>query len=368
MTGGDPVCPDFEGGWIGAVPSALEGVLAGEPPPDWLSERVAGVCGVVLLVIDGLGWEAVGQHAGHVPTLAAMTGGPITTVAPSTTAAALTSIASGVAPGEHGVVGYRMRVGGDVLNVLKWSVGDGKPPEPASVQGRPAFGGRPRPAVTRADFKDTGFTQAHLGGANLEGWNTPAGVITQCRRLSAAGTPFIYAYYDGVDKVAHAHGLRDAFYIDELHATDRLVGDVLSVLPADYALVVTADHGQVHIGGDGWQRLAELDELVSLQAGDGRFRYLHARPGASRDLAQAAVEVAGARAWVLTREELVDSGWLGRKVGPTVSGRLGDVILAARDHYAFIDPRHERETKLIAGHGSLTSAEMRVPLLVALAG
>ena len=47
-----------------------------------------------------------------------MEGGAITTVAPSTTATALTSIATGLAPAQHGIVGYRMLVDDDVLNVL----------------------------------------------------------------------------------------------------------------------------------------------------------------------------------------------------------------------------------------------------------
>ena len=38
-----------------------------------------------------------------------MTGGPITSVVPSTTATALTSITTGLSPGEHGVVGLPHR-------------------------------------------------------------------------------------------------------------------------------------------------------------------------------------------------------------------------------------------------------------------
>ncbi len=57
----------------------------------------------------------------------------------------------------------------------------------------------------------------------------------------------MYAYYEGIDKVAHAQGLGD-YFDDELRAVDRLVGDVLAVLPPGAVLVVTADHGQVDVG------------------------------------------------------------------------------------------------------------------------
>ena len=72
-----------------------------------------------------------------------MEGGPITTVVPSTTATALTSIATGLAPAQHGLVGYRMLVGGDVLNVLRWTMTGGvKGPDPFDVQRHTAFLGR----------------------------------------------------------------------------------------------------------------------------------------------------------------------------------------------------------------------------------
>src|SRR5262245_14809538 len=80
---------------------------------------------VVLLVLEGLGWEQLQAHAALAPVLAGMDGGPITSVAPTTTATAMTSINTGLPPADHGVVGYRVRVGArDVLNVLRWRIGD----------------------------------------------------------------------------------------------------------------------------------------------------------------------------------------------------------------------------------------------------
>jgi len=50
------------------------------------------------------------------------------------------------------------------------------------------------------------------------------------QRLLSEGEPFVYAYYDGIDKVAHADGL-GALYDAELRAVDRMVGDLLAALP-----------------------------------------------------------------------------------------------------------------------------------------
>src|SRR5687767_3848190 len=135
--------PAYEGACItNVVPSLLH------PPevrPDWLPAVAYDADRVVLLVIDGLGWNQLGDRRPLTPTLSSLDGGAITTVAPSTTATALTSITTGLPPGEHGVVGYRMAVEGEVLNVLRWSTPAGDARRtilPAKVQGHPCFGGQ----------------------------------------------------------------------------------------------------------------------------------------------------------------------------------------------------------------------------------
>lgn len=358
----DPVRPDYRG----ASTAGLLAVLFGGAEASWVPTAVAGARTVVLLVLDGLGWTAVEQHRDRVPTIAGLEGSAITTVVPSTTGSALTSITTGLPPSRHGVVGYRMRVGEGVLNVLRWEVQGAPPPPPVDVQPHRVFAGRPVPVVTRWEFAGGGFTGAHLRGARVVGWRTTSGLVEHCRRLAAAGERFVFAYYDGVDQVAHAHGLEDGFFAAELQATDRLVADLLGALPGDVALVVTSDHGQVHFGHEGWRRLDGLGPLVDAYGGDGRFRYLYARPGAARELLGAAREQFDDVAWVLSRAQLCDEGWLGTEPpSRAVRRRVGDVVLAAREPVAFVDPRHLVETGMRAGHGSLTPDEMLVPLLAA---
>lgn len=358
----EPLRPDFEGASVaGLVPA-----LVGGRPAAWIPSVAREARQVVLLVLDGLGWTAVEQHRGRMPSLAAMEGGPITTVVPSTTSTALTSITTGLAPAQHGVLGYRMAVDGSVLNMLRWTMADGRrAPDPFDVQRHPPFLGREIPVVTKRDFRDGGFTNAHLRGGRFVGWQTTSALVEQCVRCLASGARFVYAYYPGVDTIAHEFGLHDAVYERELAFADRLVGDLLDTLPADAALLVTSDHGQVHLEPESWRELPELAPLVATQAGDGRFRSLHARPGAARELLDAARTVVGDDAWVRSRRELLDEGWIGPGATGSVPGRIGDVVLAARSGVAFVDPALPAEARLRSGHGSLTPDEMLVPLLAA---
>ncbi len=360
-----PVLPDYEG----ACTSNVVNVLVEDPddPPDWFPEGIAGADQVVLLVLDGLGWEQMQERRGFLRGLTDMAAAPITTVAPTTTATALTSIATGLTPGEHGVIGYRMSVDEDVLNVLRWSTSKGDARElipPESIQHDVAFGGQRPPVVVRAEFRDSGFTRAHLGGCRHVPYRMPSTLVAEILHQLDQGEPFVYAYYDGVDKVAHEYGLGN-FYDSELVFVDRMVEYLLQMLPRGTALVITADHGQVDVGKNVIVPDPSVLAHVDRQSGEGRFRWLHAHPGAAVDLLSVATERHGDVAWVVSRDQMVDECWFGPKVLPGPLSRLGDVALVAREPMAFEDPNDTGPFVLQGRHGSMTSAEVMVPLLVA---
>lgn len=339
--------------------------LLGGERAEWLPEPVHDARATVVLLLDGFGWQILEAHRDRLPNLASMTGRPISTVVPSTTATALTSFTTGLTPAAHGVLGYRFRDGPAMLNALRWTRDDGRrPSDPFVIQRHAPFRGRPVPVVTKSEFATSGFTNAHLRGSRFFGWSTPAMLVEHLAALVGSGERLVYGYYPGVDSVAHEYGLHGRWFEAELQAVDRLVGDLLDRLPEWCALMVLADHGLVEIEPDGWQSLFDVSSLVDGYAGEGRFRTLFARRGAAEDLATAARERFGDRSWVFTRDELFDEGWLGGDA-PTASvrRRLGDVVLAPFGPIAFADPNLPRETSLRAVHGSLTTAEMTIPLI-----
>ena len=359
----DPLVPDYAGGCLSnVVPVLMDRV---RPLPAWVPPAVEGASQVVLLVLDGLGHRQLAERRALAPTLAGMQGSAISTVAPSTTATALSSLVLGCPPGEHGVVGYRINVGGDVLNVLRWQTPEGDARDairPDEIQGRPAFGGRRPAVVTRAEFSGSGFTAAHLADVRFHGWRVTSTMATEVRRLLRDGESFVYAYYDGVDKVAHEFGLGE-HYDAELAATDRLVADLASTLPAGAVLVVTSDHGQVQVGDAVVGLHDDVMAHVEMLSGEGRFRWLHARPGHEEDLLEAARACHGHDAWVRTRQRVVAEEWFGPKVSEAAAGRFGDVVLASRSPVAFSDPADTGPYHLQSRHGSLTADEMLIPLL-----
>jgi len=324
---------------------------------------------ILLLLVDGLGFDQLQSHLEHAPHLATFSGSSITTVAPSTTATALTSLTTGATPLEHGIIGYRMVMDGVVMNTLRWGSDRADmrrlhPPD--RVQPIPPFVGIPVPVLSRKELESSAFTHAHLRGSVLLGWRAMTSIVEEARQLFRSGESFVYAYYDGLDKIAHERGF-GPYYETELRVIDWLVGQLLETMPPGTTIAVTADHGQVAVG----PRLIGLPEeilhAVDLQSGEGRFRWLHARRGRVDELAAMAEEHFGHIAWVRTRDRILDEEWFGSR-GTSANGeeairRMGDVALVPFEDVSFDDPADSGPFPLECRHGSLTRAEMLVPLI-----
>jgi hypothetical protein len=360
-----PILPAYGRGCVTDLIPALLDPPADLGPDPIVGPEIIDASAIVVLVLDGLGWNQLSARADLAPTLASMSGGAVTTVAPSTTATALTSITTGTPPGRHGVVGYRIDVDGEVLNALRWTTGRGDARQrivPGEFQPEPAFLGQRPMVITMAGFEGTGFTMAHLAEVRHRGWHTLPGLAVNIRQAVAAGEPFVYAYYDGIDKTAHVHGFGE-HYDAELMACDRLVADLMMALPRGTAIVVTADHGLVDCLGHGVALTPDADRHIDRQSGEARFRWLHAEPGHQRELFDAVDEAHGEVAWVRSVDQVIDEGWFGPVVTDMARSRLGDVAVVAKGHHYFLDAADSPRVELVGRHGSLTADEMLVPML-----
>ncbi len=362
------VLPDYSGRCItGVIGSLGVGLATTSPRIDDLSTAVRGATGVVLVILDGLGDDQLEARGRLAPVLSGSRLAPLTSVAPSTTAAALTSLSTGVPPGRHGLVGYRFALGDEVLQVLRWKVSDrdaarSHPPEQIQrCSPNLRIRGTAVPYVGKQAFATSAFTRAHLRGSSYVGVagveEMPSAVVD-----SLAGSSLVLCYHDAIDKVAHAKGLEGDFD-DAVAAADDLVAAIRSAVPADVAVVVTSDHGQVDIGSAKVDLSSSADALVARRSGEGRFRWLHAHPGEAAELHERARAEMEASCWVMSRREVVSSELLG-EVDDEVVDRLGDVALIPHADVFVPDPEVPKEHQMRSRHGSLTSAEMHVPLCV----
>ena len=363
-----PVIPDYSGANLtGIIPGCLLGTSGRRP--NWFPQPLQNAERIVLLVIDGLGYEQLLRHAHIAPNLMSLVGGSITTIAPSTTASALTSLVTGASPAEHGIVGYRMDMGDSIMNSLRWWSDTRdlrKVHPPATVQPIPPFVGMTIPVVSRAELEGSAFTEAHLRGSRPCGWRAASSIVAQCANLISSGEKFVYAYYDGIDKIAHERGF-GAYYDSEIAATDWLVGSLLNTLPSGTTLAITADHGQVQVDDNVVHLSDDIKASLHHQSGEGRFRWLHAKRGQESDLLQIATDSYSDIAWVASRDQVIEEAWLGParggRIADQVKRRLGDVALVPFTATTFDDPLDSGPFSLVCRHGSLTADEMFVPFL-----
>jgi hypothetical protein len=359
------------GDLLPAVAVAL-GVDAGLPPSQL---ELPPARGYVVLLVDGLGFELLRDHPEQAPFLHSLLSDESVATAgvPSTTATSLTSLGTALPPGTHGVVGFTSRIPGtdQLLNALSWN----KSVDPVEWQPHPtafdrlAAAGIAATVVNKREFARSGLTTAGHRGAEFVGADKVGERIAAVLAAASSGAVTLTYTYDGdLDWTGHRYGVSSTSWQLQLSMVDAAAEQLREALPAHIRVVVVADHGMVDSPPehrlDVDEHPALLDGLVLL-GGEARFRHLYCRAGAVDDVASAWRAALGHRAEVLTREEALARGWFGA-VTPTVRPRLGDVLVAARGDFSVMSTSaFPYETTLVGLHGSLTPAEMLIPVLVA---
>ena len=329
----------------------------------------------VVFLVDGLGRELLDDRDHLAPFLCSLRDAPasrtITSGAPSTTATSVTSLGTGLTPGQHGVAGYTFRFGGRLLNALLWEDDlDGLDVQPQlTAFERLAKAGVRCATVTPSRFRGSGLTGCALRGADFLGYtdDDSSGRRVDLTVQAALSSPrsLVYLYDRDLDHAGHKQGVGSAEWAAQLVRIDTLAAHLRATLPADVVLLVTGDHGMVDVPAR--RRIlieveADLIAGVRLVGGEGRFRQLYTR-GSAAAVAARWSDRLGSDAWVLTREQAVEAGWFG-PMQPRLADRFGDVLVAMATDLAIMTNTQPNEFTLVGMHGSLTEAELTVPLLI----
>lgn len=364
------------------VPSVLAHLgVAGET--NRIGLALPGVNRVCILLVDGLGAELLAAHPDDAPFLTSAGSAPVLTAGfPTTTAASLASLGTGLPSGEHGVVGYLMSVPGEdrLMNPLKWRLhGEGPrvdllrklvpeefQPTPTAFE-RAAAAGISVSRVAPAYQGGSGLTRAALRGGEFRPTFSMGDLIDATVTAMGEGErSLVYAYHGELDLTGHARGPESRAWALELAQVDLLVRQIAARLPADGALIVTADHGMVQV-----RNSVDLDQDDDLRTGvrqiggEPRARHVYTEPGQSDAVLARWRDRLGTDFAVFSRAEVISRGWFGPTVGPAAEQRIGDVVAVATGDGALMRRTVEPlQSILIGHHGSLTSAELHVPLLV----
>jgi len=359
-------------------------------------QMLDGVQRVVTLLIDALGYAQLARAMGdgHAPYLSEIIQrdsghlGAVTSTFPSTTVCALTTLGTGLPPGQHGVTNQRMYdpALGTVIDILSFApVVAGRPleqfgVEPAAWLGLPTVYEKLAPTgvdtvvVNHTQFEGTALSRINHRGARYRSFRTISDLCVNLRAEleQPARRTYVHAYWGTLDTITHEYGAASQQHDAEVRVIDHALGEILlrGLRAPETLLLILADHG--HIDADP-ARVVWLNEHPALlallhapPAGLDRAVVLYVRPGQEAD-AQGYVEAhLGHAAHVLTAEESIALGLYGpAPLAPKARERIGQLLLLPRENWnlKYHHPGHNRSRSMIGKHGGLSPEEMIVPLL-----
>ncbi len=366
----------IEAGLGGGAPGADYPVLAALPPG-----RLAEARNVVLLVVDGLGYRYLMEHGGN-GALCAHLQGWMTTVFPATTAAAITTFLTGLAPQQHAHTGWftyfeELRA---VLAGLPCRLrGSRDEIDAAALAGlfdaEPVFARLARqtfvvvPECIAYSTFNTRFTRgATVIGFNdlLEMFDYTAAVVG-CRTRN-----YVYTYWPEYDRMAHAYGAGSREVRRHLREFDKaFAGFLRAARGSDTLVIVTSDHGFVDTSPQRYLWLDEDPDLAAALAqplcGEPRAAYCYVHEGQREKFAELAQARYGDRLRVVPSAELIGANYFGLgEPNPRLARRVGDVtLLPMADHVVKDRVEGERSYVQLGVHGGVSEAELLVPLIVA---
>ena len=397
--------PDCGGRCFDALPGTIEALLTGSAHGPALAHAAFGLPEradrVALVYFDAFGWRFLERHGDHPLVRRARSVERLTSQFPSTTAAHVTTIHTGLPVAEHGVYEWFVleptldrliapllfAFAGDKERGTLGAAGlplravfpNGSPfyrrlgaagvvpvvVQPAAFNPTPATAHLTPTALLAADAALAGFT------AIDEAFELLVAIAGREQRL------FANVYLPHVDELMHQYGPDHAFVDEAIEWTLDLLDEALGSLPAGTLVLLTADHGMAPVSPETtvyvnelWPELAGLlrcgaDGKPLAPAGSCRDLFLHTLPGqaeAVRDgLARRLVGVAEAH---LTGD-LVADGLFGPSPSERLLARLAEVVVLPLHGEAVYWREPGRfEQRFFGQHGGLTPDELDIPFVV----
>lgn len=381
--------PDYEGGSVVNLMRSL-GDACGAPAPlpyaplrDKVSLR-STARNIVLLVIDGLGYHYLLRH-GAGGCLHGRLRGRLTSVFPSTTASAVTTFLTGLAPQQHALTGWHMYFSelDAIAAVLPLKPrGAGTFDAPPGALPHKLFGHAPfveRIArrsvfVSPQAIAGSEFNRYHSGRARILCYQSLAemfGQMTSAIQESKEPT-YIYAYYPELDSLAHIHGVDSPQVAAQFAQLDGAFGAFLDAIAGSGTTVLAcADHGFIDSPPERQIDLAQHPDIAAMLArplcGERRVAYCYLRPGQAARFEDTLGETLGHCVDALPSRTLLEQGWFGPgEADPRLAARIGDYVLVMRDNWTLLDwMEGEKRYRQLGVHAGVSADEMFVPLVVA---
>ena len=363
---------------IGGVPLSDQDVRAAE-----LAERIGRDRPLLFVLVDGLGcvFDELAKPGG---LLAGAEGIQLRSVFPSTTAAALTTLATGAWPSEHGVPAWYTHLHRNDLTatILPFVERDSerklqefgiRPSEAFAFPSRMALIDGPLRTYHPRAISNSEFTTYLRGAAPTDPYDSlrdaAANVVSRIVEQDEPGIH--YLYLPMVDSASHREGPHASGTMRALEAVDRTLGAIAEQLDGRARIAISADHGELHVSAAEKSLFLPddeiIDELHTPPHGEPRVPMFCVRAGREDAFAGQFRERWG-RDWaLLSLDEAEELQLFGPKpLSNLAAERIGShIAVSATRNILVYGEAGNRVSALNGYHAGMRSEEMEIPLLLA---
>jgi predicted AlkP superfamily pyrophosphatase or phosphodiesterase len=338
---------------------------------------------LVFIVVDALGYNFLCNHATNTHIFEECKH-HLTSVFPSTTTSALTSLMTGVAPLQHAMTGWFMyfselATASIALPFLPRY--NQKPFKQNEVNINDILNfetifKRIKSKIRVISPKITinsQFSKYCFGRKN----NKPFENIDECFQnitkevLKNDQNEMIFAYIPDFDECSHIYGIRSKQSIELAQKIDKLFSRMIKdTKNTDTLYILTADHGQIESEPEKQLNINDFKSikecLILPLCGVPRAPFCYVKNSKYKQFVNEVNDKLGFYAEMITQQEAIEKNLFGYgEINPKFYDRVGDAILLMKDNYVMFDYVYkEQNENLIGHHGGLTEDEMKVPLVL----
>jgi hypothetical protein len=387
---GDVCLPDYNGRGLFNLAVTLARVCGSPVHPDYpellladgqaASHVWSSSSALVFLLVDGLGDHFLSANRDCAPHLWRDRVGYISSVFPSTTATAITTVMTAEPATVHGLLGWFVRdeISNQTVAPLPMRVRGSMAVPKDDVVGRllqavPLMQTAQRQThlVTLPALSQGPFSRFHAAGAAVHGYNELGDMAEAITKALGQTTDaqYVYAYTPLLDRTAHDCGIDSEASRAVLAQVDATYARIREALP-HAVVVVAADHGFIDNPSDHQIDLMDHPDIHAMLraplSGEQRTAYCHVLPTYRESFGRVVNERFGHALVALNSTEVLEAGLFGPgRASPETVARCGDWILTARTDWTVRDSVvGELAHPMIGVHGGLSEAEMHVPLIV----
>lgn len=379
--------PDYNGGSIVNLMSSIASGFGSNttyPNLRILSHEKLKHKNVVLMIIDGMGFEYLKKKENSF--LKNNLAGSMTSVFLPTTASAITTFKTGVAPQQHAITGwymllkelgvvsvilrFRPRYGGERFNLKEVKIRE--------ILDQKPLAGKIKANNFSIEHKDNLRSEYNLvmsKNSKILPYSSLISFFAQIKKAvkSSNRRKYIYAYWPEFDSLSHEFGVghkKTEEHFDEIEKKIKAL--IKSIQKTDTLLIVTADHGFINVPKE---RIIDIDnhpkmkECLTLpRCGEGRVAYFYVHPDKAKQFEKYVKKHLGKYCFLFKSQELIDRHYFGLfEPNPKLRDRVGDYIICMKENYYIKDSlaiKSKKRKENIGHHGGISRDEMIVPLIL----